>query len=72
LKVVQGLASLIDGCELDVTVTLRTAGLSVGRETDSLYGSLAFEHFTDSILVNTEDKVANEKGGALRAGLVAE
>lgn len=72
LEVIQGLASLIDRGELDITVTLGAAGLSVGGETDSLDLSLAFENFANSALVNTEDKVANEKGVALRAGLVAE
>lgn len=72
LELVQGLASLIDRGELDVAITLRTAGLSVGGETDSLDLSLAFEHFTNSVFVNTKDKVADEKGVALGAGLVTE
>lgn len=55
---------LIDGTELNVTVTLRGTGLTVGWETDGVDGTVLLEVLGDGVLVSVEGDVADEQGVA--------
>lgn len=72
VEVSEGLASLVNGRELDVTETLGAARLRVGGKTDAHNVTAGTEHLVNGVLVGAEGQVTNEQSLAFGASLVTE
>lgn len=72
LESIESSSSLVNGRELDVAEALGTPGLGVRGQTDAREAAVLREHLANHALVSAESNVADEKGVALRAGLVTE